>query len=106
MRSQLNRGLKKRLMYIENKDGQIDGADARIGWVTFSKSGQTVFYRGRELAKSGGQGIRGNFHDVATREEFWVSGVKKRGSNVHPAERARVEVDPDAMEAYRALRAS
>ena len=25
---------KRRLMYIEKKDGDIDGAAARIGWVT------------------------------------------------------------------------
>ena len=41
--------LKRRLMYIENKDGEIDGANGRIGWVSFSKTGKTVYYRGREL---------------------------------------------------------
>jgi hypothetical protein len=51
MKTQLNRGLKRRLMYVENKDGKIDGANGRIGWVGFSKSGQTVYYRGRELTK-------------------------------------------------------
>ena len=70
-------------MYVENKDGEIDGANARIGWVTFSRSGQTVYYRGRELQKATGGGIRGNFFDTATHEEYWVSGVKKRGSNAH-----------------------
>lgn len=103
METQLNRGLKQRLMYVENKDGQIDGADARIGWVSFSKSGQTVYYRGRELAK--GRGIRGNFFDVSTREEYWVSGVKKRGTNMHWAARVSVTIDTDALEAYQALRA-
>src|SRR5258706_16381256 len=38
MKTQLNLGLKRRLMYVENKDGEIDGANGRIGWVTFSKS--------------------------------------------------------------------
>jgi hypothetical protein len=104
--TQLTRGQKRRLMYVENKDGDIDGVDARIGWVTFSKTGQTVYYRGRELAKTGGQGIRGNFMDVATREEYWVSGVKKRGSNVHQHEPASVEIDADALAAYRELKAS
>ena len=104
METQLTRGLRRRLMYVENKGGTIDGVDARIGWVTFSKTGQTVYYRGRELAKA--NGISGNFMDVATFEEYWISGVKKRGSNVHPHESASVEIDPDALEAYRALRAS
>jgi hypothetical protein len=91
-------------MYVENKDGQIDGVPGRIGWVTFSKSGQTVCYRGRELRKAGGQGVRGNFFDAATGEEYWVSGVKKRGSNAHWAERISVEIDPDALDEYRAQR--
>jgi len=93
-------------MYVENKHGTIDGVNARIGWVTFSKTGQTVYYRGRALEKSTGQGIRGNFFDVATGEEYWVSGVKKRGSNVHWAEHVAVEIDPDAIDEYRAIRSS
>lgn len=105
-KTQLNRGLQRRLMYVENKDGEIDGVNARIGWVEFSKTGQTVTYRGRRLKKSGGRGIQGNFFDVDTREEYWVSGVKKRGTNVHWAESASVEVDPDALAAYRELRAT
>ena len=92
-------------MYVENKDGDIDGAAARIGWVEFSKTGKTVYYRGRELASIGGRGIRGNFLDVETRDEFWVSGVKKKGLNTHWAESVSVEVDSDALEEYRALRA-
>lgn len=102
MRTQLNRGLSRRLMYVENKHGTIDGVNARIGWVTFSRTGQTVYYRGLTLTKA--NGISGNFMDIESREEYWVSGVKKRGSNVHYAERASVEVDADALEGYRALK--
>jgi hypothetical protein len=102
MQTQLNRGLKRRLMYVENKDGDIDGVAARIGWVTFSKTGKTVFYRGRELLKA--NVIRGNFLDVETGEEYWVSGVKRRGSNVHWAESVKVEIDPDALDDYGQLR--
>lgn len=104
MKNQLNRGLPKRLMYIENKDGDIDGVAARIGWVSFSKTGKTVYYRDLELMSVGGRGIAGNFMNVETREEFWVSGVKKRGSNAHWAESVKIEIDPDALEAYRALK--
>lgn len=103
MQSQLTRGLKRRLMYVENKDGTIDGVPGRIGWVSFSRTGQTVYYRDRELCKA--RGIRGNFFDVATREEYWVSGVKKRGSNMHRAERIAIEIDEDALAEYCALRA-
>ena len=103
-KTQLTRGEPRRLMYVENKDGDIDGADARIGWVEFSKTGRTVYYRGRELRSSGRRGERGNFVDVSSGEAFWVSGVKQRGSNVHWAESAKVAVDPDAADAYRTLK--
>lgn len=92
-------------MYVENKDGDIDGVPARIGWVEFSKSGSTVYYRDRALRKAKGGGIRGNFFDEESGEEFWVSGIKKRGSNSHPAESVTVEVDQDAAEEYSRLKA-
>ncbi len=93
-------------MYVENKSGDIDGMDARIGWVTFSKTGQTVYYRGRELAKIPGKGVSGNHRDVVTGHEYWVSGVKKRGSNIHYAESASVEIDADALAEYQKVRSA
>jgi hypothetical protein len=106
MENQLTRGHKRRVMYVENKDGKIDGAEGRIGWVTFSKTGRTVFYRGRQLQRAKGGGIRGNFFDTETGEEYWISGVKKCGSNAHWAERIKVDVDDDAAEEYRAIKSS
>ncbi len=104
--SQLTKGLQRRLMYVENKDGLIDGERARIGWVTFSKSGRSVRYRGRTLGAIGGRGVAGNFMDEESREEFWVSGVKVRGSNTHSCEGSRFVVDEDAAAEYEKLRAA
>ncbi|HEY4031695.1 MAG TPA: hypothetical protein VGM25_15235 [Caulobacteraceae bacterium] len=105
MQTQLNRGLRRRVMYVENKDGLIDGVNARICWVAFSKTGQTVYYRGLTLQKSSGAGVRGNFFDIDNGQEYWISGVKTRGSNAHPAEQGvRVEIDADALDEYRAIR--
>ena len=91
-------------MYIENKNGLIDGARARIGWVRFSKTGRTVYYKDRVLKAIGARGIRGNFVSEDSREEFWVSGIKKRGSNAHPAEAVVAVIDDDAKEEYERLR--
>jgi len=103
--SQLTRGEKRRLMYVEGKEQLIDGARARIGWVTFSKSGRSVYYRGITLSRLKGGGTSGNFFHAETRTEFWVSGVKQRGSNAHPAEgRVDVLIDDDARDAYREMR--
>jgi hypothetical protein len=102
--SQLTRSQTRRLMYVENKEGHIDGVPARIGWVKFSKTGRTVYYRGKSLQVSKGGGVRGNFFDIETGEEYWVSGVKKRGSNAHYAEPVDPVVDDDALEEYNRLR--
>ena len=91
-------------MYVESKTGTLDGADARIGWVSFSKTGKSIYYRGRSLMRA--KGIAGNYIDEISGEEFWVSGVKRRGSNVHPAQRRiTVVVDDDALSVYQAVRA-
>lgn len=104
--NQLTRGSKRRLMYVESKSGLIGGAPARIGWVTFSQSGRSVYYQGLQLSRIKGGGISGNFIEDESRSEFWVSGVKRSGSNAHPSERSiAVVVDADAMEAYQELRA-
>lgn len=103
--NQLNRGMRRRLMYVENKSGDIDGMAARIGWVTFSKSGRSVYYRDRELHRVKGGGIRGNYRDVATGDEYWISGIKARGSNTHWAESTKCKVDDDATQEYQRIRA-
>ena len=98
--NQVTRGQDKRLMYIENKNGLIDGYDARIGWVTFSNSGLSIYYRGRTFGRLKGGGISGNYFCEETGDEYWISGIKKRGSNVHWAESASVYIDEDAREEY------
>lgn len=98
--NQLTKGQSRRVMYIENKNGDIDGIQARIGWVNFSKTGLTVYYRGKTLTRTKGNGISGNYFDTSTGEEYWVSGIKKKGSNTHWAELTQVAVDEDAIEEY------
>jgi hypothetical protein len=104
-KNQLNRGELRKVMYIENKDGDIDGVKGRIGWVTFSQSGKSVYYRGRTLKKVIGGGIRGNFYDEDTLEEYWISGIKVRGTNRHWAEPINVKIDDDALEEYKRIKA-
>ena len=91
-------------MYVENKDGDIDGVRARIGWVEFSKSGLSVYYRGRILKRAKGGGISGNHYDEETGEEYWVSGIKKKGSNAHWAESVEAHIDEDAIEEYEKIK--
>ncbi len=100
MQNQLTKGENKRVMYVENKNGYIDDFSAHIGWVTFSKTGKSVYYQDKVLSRIKGGGISGNHFDEETGEEYWVSGIKKRGSNTHWAESTKVKIDGDAKEEY------
>ena len=84
-------------MYVELKVPG-DNGPAWIGWVSFSKTGRTVYYRGRQLRRA--QGVSGNDVDVDTGEEFWISGVKKNRQDRHWAGSGPVEVDSDAEAEY------
>ena len=88
------------LKYIELKSGYSDDGPAWIAHVRQSKSGRTVYFNGRALARSGGQGIQGNHRDIETREEFWVSGIKKNGCDRLWAGGGIVLVERSAVEEY------
>ena len=70
-------GSKTRIMYIEVKSGHSDRGPARIGRISFSATGRTLYYRGRSFQSCKGQGIGANYFDVEIGEEYWISGPKK-----------------------------
>ncbi|MDQ1542003.1 MAG: hypothetical protein QOH29_2729, partial [Actinomycetota bacterium] len=77
--------------------------DSGPGWISlvrFNKTWKTAYWHGRTLAR--GQGFDGNFYDVETNEEYWLSGPKRdrtdaRYSNSQP------DVDDDVREIYEAF---
>ena len=91
--------MKSRLMYIERKAGQLTG-EARIGRVTFSKSGRTLHYGGRSFRTLNGAGFKSNYYDVETGEDYWISGCRRDGDDRLYGERVPVEIDEDVREEY------
>lgn len=69
-------GHKARIMYLERKAGNLTGP-ARIGRVTHSKTGATIYYRGKEFRSLKGAGFKANYYDVESGEEYWISGREK-----------------------------
>jgi hypothetical protein len=84
-------------MYIESKATGISGP-ARIGRVTFSQTGKSIYYRGKSFQTLSGQGFKSNYFDVATREEYWISGCKKNGADRLYG--GSVQIDEDVREEY------
>jgi hypothetical protein len=87
-------------MYIEFKGDGVSGGKARIGRVSFSKTGRTLYYRGRSFQSLKGSGFKANYFDVESGEEYWISGCKRDGSDRLHGERVAVAIDEDAREEY------
>ena len=104
--SQLSRGASTRIMYIELKTGHGGSGPAWIGRVSFSKTGLSVYYRGKTLRSLKGRAFSANYYDVKTGEEYWVSGVKRDGSDRHWAGSGPVHIDDDVRAEYLARRSS
>ena len=86
------------LKYIELKTGFSDNGPAWIARVKVSKSGRTIYFNGRALKqRSSGPG---NFIDLETHECFWVSGVKRDGTDRHWAGSGRILIEAAALDEY------
>jgi len=72
--------LRSRIMYIEDKSDQLVGL-ARIGRVTFSKMGKSLYYKGRIFQSLKGSGFKANYFDVDSGDRLWISGPKKNGAD-------------------------
>lgn len=91
--------MKSRIMYIERKAGALVGL-ARIGRVTFNKTGRTIFYREHVFRRIVGGGFKSNYCDEATGEDYWISGCKRRGGERMYGSALPVEIDDDVREEY------
>lgn len=90
-------GHRTRIMYIEYKGGELAGP-ARIGRVTVSKRGKSLYYAGRKFGSLNGAGFKANFFDCETREQYWISGCHRDGRDALYS--TNVEIDEDVREEY------
>jgi len=93
--------MKSRIMYIELKQAaHNDNGPARIGRGRFSKTGRTIYYKGKAFRSLKGAGLCANYFDVATGAAYWISGPKKNGEARHWAGAGKVAIDEDVHEEY------
>lgn len=88
-----------RIMYIECKAGGLTGL-ARIGRVTFSKTGRTLYYGGHRFQSLKGAGFKSNYYDLDTGEDCWISGPKRAGGDALYGGSIPIEIDADVREEY------
>ena len=93
--------MKTRIMYIENKSSEDSlVGEARIGRVTFSKTGKSIHYKGKTFQTLNGHGFKANYFDVETGEHYWISGCKKDGNDRLYGERLPIIIDEDIRKEY------
>jgi len=78
------------IRYIELKTGYSDNGPAWIGKVKLSKSGNTLYFNDKAFRKR--RGISGNYYDIETHDEYWISGIKKNGTDRHWAGTGKIVI--------------
>jgi hypothetical protein len=100
-----------RIMYLECKGGGFTGpfgsgesgglhGSARIGRVTFSRTGATLRYRGKSFQSLKGSGFKANYYCVETGEHYWISGPRRDGTDRLYKSDWPVEIDEDVRAEY------
>ncbi|MFI5385875.1 MAG: 1-deoxy-D-xylulose-5-phosphate synthase [Fimbriimonadales bacterium] len=90
--------MQPRIMYVENKSESLNGP-ARIGRVSFSKTGKTLYYRGKTFQSLKG-GYKSNYYDMETGDRYWISGCRKDGDDRLYISRLPIEIDEDVRHEY------
>jgi len=104
-------GHKTRIMYVENKGGEIVErrgqqvpsaggltGPGRIGRVTFSKTGKSMYYDGKTFHRA--EGFKSNYVCEQTGESYWISGPKRRGGDALYATNIATKIDENVREEY------
>ena len=90
---------RTRIMYIESKAGGLVGP-ARIGRVSYSKTGCTIYYAGNEFQSLKGRGFKSNYREINTGDEYWISGPRRDGADSLYKTNIPTEIDEDVREEY------
>ncbi|CAM1355897.1 hypothetical protein [Tenacibaculum halocynthiae] len=92
--------MRTEIKYLELKSGFSGNGPAWIGLVSFSKSGKTIYFDGKAFQRMGSVRIQGNFMDIESGNEYWISGVKKDLSDRHKFGGGKVFVEKRILSEY------
>jgi len=90
--------MKTEIVYVEIETGANHDGIAWIGKCFFSKTGQTIYFNGDVYRK--GKGFSSNYFDIETGNGFWISGVKKNGTDRHKFGKGIIEIDESIIAEY------
>jgi hypothetical protein len=85
-------------MYIECKAESLSGP-ARIGRVTFTRTGATLRYGGKSFHRFTG-GSKANYMEEGSGEPYWISGPRRDGTDRLYKSNDPIEIDEDVRKEY------
>jgi len=91
--------MARTLKYVERCTGANHNGDAWIGYAEISRTGRTVYFNGKAFVRAPSS-VMGNHLDVDNYDEYWISGVKKTGTNRHWAGSGRIQIESTAVSEY------
>jgi hypothetical protein len=89
--------MKSKLIYVEDKSTGLTG-EAWIGRGFYSRTGQTVYFNGQVFQRV--KGYKYNHIDIETGDAYWISGVKKDGTDRLYNERLPITMDESVEGEY------
>ena len=92
--------MRTELKYIELINGFSHDGPAWIGLISFSKSGKTVYFDGKAFQRVGSDRTAGNFYDIESGDEYWISGVKKNMTDRHKFGGGKIFVEKRILSKY------
>jgi hypothetical protein len=92
--------MRTEIKYIELKSGFSHNGPAWIGLVSFSKSGKTIYFDGKAFQRIGSDRTRGNFYDIETGDEYWISGASKDMLDRHQFGSGKIFVEKRILKEY------
>jgi hypothetical protein len=99
-----NRALRRaatepRIMYVEARTSDLAGT-ARIGRVTYSRTGGTLYYLGLSFQAIKGKASKANHEEIISGDHYWIAAANPDGKDRPHGGPAIVEIDEDAREEY------
>jgi hypothetical protein len=91
--------MKPVIKYIEHKPSEhTDRATAWIARVWPSSTGRTLYFNDMALKRC--SGFDSNHYDLVSGDNYWVTGVKKKGSNRHWGGTSPIQIEQSLVEWY------
>jgi len=88
------------LKYIELKTGFNHNGPAWVGLTSLSKTGKTIYFNGKAFKRIASGGVAGNYYDLESGDEYWISGIKKNGFDRHWAGSGKIKIEAAAVKKY------